>query len=232
MRIHWIVLFLVATAALMQVPLMAQAGSGSISGLVQDPAGAAVPNAKVTITNLATNIATHVTSSGEGRYIAPQLPPGSYQISVEYTGFKKYLASGIVLQVDDKLAVNVSLTLGSSTETVTVTAEAPALRTEDAQAGEVVNNSFIMNLPQIDRNPFQLLRISGDVQGAENGISPNTQSQVRINGGRTQSVDYFVDGAVVTTGRGHSLSNQTPSMDAVQEFKVVTSGISAEYGRI
>jgi hypothetical protein len=165
----------------------------------------------------------------DGNYLAAQLPPGNYQVAVEASGFKKYLSRGIVVQVDDRLVVNIPLEIGSSSETVTVTGETSGLRTEDAETGEVVNNDFIMNLPQIDRNPLELLRISGDVQGAEGASSV---TQIRINGGRTSSIDFFINGNVVTTGRGHDITNQTPSMDAVQEFKVVTNGISAEYGRI
>jgi hypothetical protein len=229
MKRHGIVLLALAVVALMPLLVWGQAGYGSIGGSVQDPSGAVVPNAKVTITNLATGVATHATSTGDGRYMAVQLPPGNYQIGVEADGFKKYVASGIVVQVDDKLSINASLVLGATTETVTVSTEAPQLRTEDAENGEVVNNSFIMNLPQIDRDPFALMRISGNVQGAESGQG---DTQIRMNGGRTSSIDFYVDGNVVTTGRGHALSNQTPSMDAVQEFKVVTDGISAEYGRM
>ena len=229
MKKHWIVLLALAIVALMPLLVWGQAGAGSIGGSIQDQTGAVVPNAKVTITNLATGGATHVASMGDGRYMAVQLPPSNYQIVVEANGFKKYVAPSIVDQVDDKLSINVTLNLGSSTETVTVTAEAPQLRTEDAETGEVVTNSFIMNLPQIDRDPFQLIRLSGNVQGADGNPA---DTQIRMNGGRTSSIDFFVDGDVVTSGRGHSLSNQTPSMDAVQEFKVVTNGISAEYGRI
>ncbi|MDQ2775068.1 MAG: TonB-dependent receptor [Acidobacteriota bacterium] len=218
--------------AVLCVPAFAQQGYGSIGGTVQDPSGASVPNASITVTNMATGIASRLASLSDGNYLAPQLTPGNYQLAVEASGFKKYVSDGIVVHVADRLVLNIPLQLGSSAETVTVTGETSPLRTEDAQTGEVVNNNFIMNLPQIDRNPFALLRIAGNVQGAENGINPNSKSEVRINGGRTQSVDYFVDGAVVTTGRSHELSNQTPSIDAVQEFKVVTSGISAEYGRI
>lgn len=228
MRTAWGVIIALAIMTLIPLSALAQAGYGSIAGAIQDPAGAVVPNAKVAVTNTATNVATHSTSLGDGRYLAAQLPPGIYQVSVEAAGFKKYVASGIVVQVEDKLTVDVNLVLGSTTETMTITTEAPPLRTEDAQTGEVVNNDFIMNLPEIDRNPFDLLRISGEVQGAEGGVSSNT----RINGGRTSSMDFFIDGSVVTSGRGHSLTNQTPSMDSVQEFKVVTNGISAEYGHL
>ncbi len=212
----------------MCIAAWAQAGYGSIGGNIQDPSGAAIPKASITVTNVATGVASRLVSLGDGNYLAAQLPPGTYQIAVEASGFKKYVSQGIVVQVDDRLVVNIPLQVGSPTETVTVTGETSALRTQDAQTGEVVNNDFIMNLPEIDRNPLDLLRISGNVQGSEDGVSKDT----RINGGRTSSIDFFVDGNVITTGRGHDVSNQMPSMDAVQEFKVVTNGISAEYGRI
>jgi hypothetical protein len=228
MKKHWIALIAIAIVASMPLPVLGQAGYGSIAGTIQDPAGAVVPNAKITVTNMATGIGAHTTSLGDGRYLAAQLPPGTYQISVEVAGFKKYVSSGTVVQVDDKLAIDIKLEIGAPTETVTVTGEAPMLRTEDAQSGEVVNNDFIMNLPEIDRNPFDLIRISGNVQGSEGGVSASTH----INGGRTSSIDFYIDGDVATSGRGHTLTDQTPSMDAVQEFKVVTNGISAEYGRV
>jgi hypothetical protein len=228
MRTAWAAIIAMALMALIPVSVVAQAGYGSIAGTIQDPTAAVIPNASVTVTNVATNAVTRVTSSSDGRYVALQLPPGTYQIGVDAAGFKKYVASGIVVQVDDKLTVNVSVSLGASSETVTVTEEAPMLRTEDAQTGEIVNNSFIQNLPLIDRNPLDLLRISGNVQGGDSGANNNA----RINGGRTSGMDFYIDGAVVTSGRGHSITNEGPSMDAVQEFKVVTGGISAEYGHL
>jgi hypothetical protein len=86
-------------------------------------------------------------------------------------------------------------------------------------------------MPQLNRNPFALLSLSGDVAGSTT-VNSSQQNSIQVNGGRTSAVDYYVDGAVVNTGQGNALANQTPSMDAVAEFKVVTSGISAEYGRI
>jgi hypothetical protein len=226
----WGAILALVAMLLVPGPVLAQAGYGAISGTVQDPTGAVVPSVSITVTNVATNVTTRAVSTSEGRYMALQLPPGSYSISAEAGGFKKYLSSGIVVQVDDKLIINISLQLGSSTETVTVTGEAPALRTEDAQTGEVVNNTFIQSLPLIDRSPLDLLRISGNVQSSRtDGVTDNN---TRINGGRSSGVDFFIDGAATTSGRGHSMTNETPSMDAVQEFKVVTGGISAEYGHL
>jgi len=227
MKKYWSILLFLTVFALLPLSLWAQGGYGSISGTVQDPTGAVVPNVTVSVTNVATNVSTRVMSSSDGRYVALQLPPGTYQIAADASGFKKWVAAGVVVQVDDKLTINVRLDLGASTETVTVTGDAPVLRTEDAQTGEVVNNTFIQGLPQIDRNPLNLLRISGNIQG--DGSASNA---TRANGGRTSGMEYFVDGGAITTGRGHNVSNETPSMDAVQEFKVVTGGISAEYGHL
>src|SRR5262249_35588837 len=117
-------------------------------------------------------------------------------------------------------------------DTVTVTTDdTPLLRTADAQQGEVISSTQIMNLPQGgNRDPLQLLQLAGNVQGgggrAENG------SDLRINGGRTQGIEYFVDGIAASTGRSHDVPfNLPPTMDAVAEFKVISNGISAEYGR-
>jgi hypothetical protein len=208
-------------------------GFGSIAGVVSDPSGAPISAAQVVVANTATGVRTQTVSNETGGYTAAPLPPGNYQLSVEFPGFKKYVSSGIVVHVSDRLRLDVNLQIGEAKESVVVTGEASPLRTEDAQLGEVINNNFIRTMPQLNRNPFDLLRLSGNVQGAEaTGAQANQTSAVRINGGRTSSVEYFVDGAVATTGRAHVLTNQTPSMDAVQEFKVVTNGISAEYGRI
>jgi hypothetical protein len=128
---------------------------------------------------------------------------------------------------------------------VAVTAEAPQLRTEDAQTGEVIDATMIKNLPQLNRNPLELLQLSGNVQGtglAANGTSPisnnpavgnsNSPGNLALAGGRTGSIDYAVDGQNINSGRGHEvLANGIPTMESVAEFKVITGGMSAEYGR-
>ncbi|MEJ7710178.1 MAG: Plug domain-containing protein [Pyrinomonadaceae bacterium] len=104
------------------------------------------------------------------------------------------------------------------------------MRTQDAQTGEVIDNQQIQSLPQLNRDPLELLRLAGNVQGG--GGRATDGSDTRINGGRTQGIEYFVDGVAQSTGRGHGVSQTTPTMEGVQEFKVITNGISAEYGRI
>ena len=210
--------------------LYGQVGDGSISGRVLDSSGAAVVSAKIAVTNLNTNAVTSVLSGKDGDYTALDLPPGEYQVAAEALGFKRFEQRGITLQIADKLTVNVPLEVGSASETVSISADALQVRTEDAQTGEVITNKFIENLPQLNRDPLQLLRVSGNVQG--DGSRATGGSDTRINGGRTSSIEYFIDGAPASSGRGHGVSNVTPNQDDVAEFKVVTNGISAEYGRI
>lgn len=205
--------------------------SGSIGGVITDQSGALAPNAQITVTNPETGVPTKTTSLNDGKYLFNNLAPGPYEMKVEEAGFKTYTSKGIQLHVSDKLTVNVTLEIGESREIVAVVAEAPLLRTEDAQAGQVINNNFISNMPQLNRNPWALLALSGDVAGSTTTNSSG-QNSIQVNGGRTSSVDYYVDGAVVNSGQSNALTGQTPSLDAVAEFKVVTSGISAEFGRI
>jgi hypothetical protein len=205
--------------------------SGSIGGVITDQSGALVPNAQITVINPQTGVPEKTTSLKDGRYLFNNLAPGPYEMKVEAAGFKTYTSKGIQVHVSDKLTINISLEIGESRETVSVVAEAPLLRTEDAQTGEVINNNFISNMPQFNRNPFALLNLSGDVAGSTI-TNASGQNSIQVNGGRTSAVDYYVDGAVVNSGQSNALTGQAPSMDAVAEFKVVTSGISAEYGRI
>ena len=111
-----------------------------------------------------------------------------------------------------------------------MTGEAPLIRTTDAQTGEVINNTVISNIPQLQRDPLRLLVLSGNVQGGGTRAEPG--SDTRINGGRTVGVEYKVDGVTAGTGLGHKVVDTTPSMETVAEFKVITNGISAEYGRL
>ncbi len=207
-----------------------QGGMGSIEGRVLDPAGAVIPNVNITATNTATAVAYTAVSNEVGNYALLRLPPGTYNIAVEHTGFKKLDRAGILVQVGDRLTVDLALQVGATGDTVTVTAEAPLVRTTDSQTGEVINNKMIEDLPQLNRDPLALIRLSGNVQG--DGDRAVAGSTLRINGGRTQGIDYFVDGVTVGTGMAHDVSSNTPTTEAVAEFRVITNGVSAEYGRL
>ncbi len=206
-------------------------GYGSVSGSVLDATGAVIPNAKITATEVETNTTTTVQSAADGRYQLLQLRPGVYVISVEANGFKRLTRANIRVEVAGRITLNLPMEVGGTQETVSVTAEAPLLRTEDAQTGEVINETMIRNLPQLERNPLELLRLSGLVSGS--GVAGNGDNDdLRVSGGRTGSLDYSVDGQNISSGRGHNvLGNAVPTMEAVSEFKVITNGLSAEYGR-
>lgn len=210
-------------------------GFGVIAGKVADPSGALIVGAKVTATNVDTGAKTQVTSNSAGVYQIFQLIPGRYALEAEASGFKTLKREGITVQVSDRLTIDLALALGQNVEVVSITAEAPALRTQDSQIGEVVTSTFLLNLPQLQRDPLQLLTISGNVQGSGEraaGGKGALGSDTRINGGRTSGIEYLVDGMSTATGVSHGVTSVTPRLDAVAEFKVITNGISAEYGRM
>jgi len=224
------------------VPLLALSatvygqGFGAIAGKITDPTGAVIAGAKVTATHADTNVRTAVASDATGEYRVLQITPGRYSLEADAPGFKTLRREGIVVQVQDRLTIDLMLSLGENRDVVEITADAPLLRTQDAQTGEVVTSTFLQNLPQLQRDPLQLLVIAGNVQGdgtrAGGGRTGDQGSDTRINGGRTSGVEYLVDGITAGTGVGHSVVSITPKLDAVAEFKVITNGISAEYGRM
>jgi len=213
----------------------AQAGFGSISGRVTDPTGAVVVDAKIFIINVATNARFESKTDSEGYYQVFQLIPGAYRLEVEAASFKRLQRAGIVVRVADKLTIDLPLEVGQVGETVNISSDTPLLRTQDAQVGEVVTSQNVQNLPQVTfggfRDPLQFLVLAGNVQGS--GSRAQGGSDTRINGGRTQGVEYLIDGISATSGVGREISQSfAPNMDAVSEFKVITNGISSEYGRL
>jgi hypothetical protein len=229
--------------------LFAQEGTGGITGLVTDPQGAVVPGAQVVATNVDTQVRTVTATNSAGVYDLLNLMPGKYSVEVSSTNFKKTLRTNILVQVADHIGLNFKLEIGSFNETMTVTTQAPQLRTEDAQTGEVVTENIIESLPQVAngpggiRDPLRLLSLAGDVQGdgsragwqlgasVSQGIFAGP-ADTRINGGRAAGVEYLVDGVPVTGGFIHQVATATPTTDDIQEFKVITNGISAEFGRL
>jgi hypothetical protein len=206
---------------------LAQNATGTIGGIVSDPTGARIPGATITATNVSTNFKHTAVSTAAGDFQLMQLAPGTYDLAVEATGFKTSQRKAIQVQVADRLTVNFSLEVGQVTDTVMVTGEVPLLRTEDAQVGQIIDSTMLTNLPQLDRNPLQLLRLSGNISG-----DGTMNSDTRINGGRSVGLEYLVDGASIMTGKGHNVkTTQIPDMETVGEFKVISNGMSAEYGR-
>ncbi len=211
--------------ALLGATAQAQTGNASISGQVTDATGAVVPGAEISVRNMATNVTQSTRSSSDGRYNVTGLIPGEYTVTAQFQGFRTVERSGIVVRVGDRVALDISMEVGAASERVTVTAEVPLIRTEDAQAGLVIDNKRIQDLPQYDRDPLAFVFLTPNVTG-------NNQNNLRINGSRSKQIEYFIDGIPVTTGYLHDVPPSVPSREAIAEFKVITNGLSAEYGRL
>ncbi len=216
---------------LIPAALYGQTGLGTIAGKVVDSSGGVMPGAEVAATNIDTGIKTQSITSDVGDYLVSNLIPGKYTLTVSAPGFKTLQREGLTVQVGDRITLDLSLQVGEVSDTVNVTGEAPLLRRQDAETGEVVTNDMIQNLPQLNRDPLQLLVLSGNVQGS-GGRAESKEQDTRINGGRNQSIDYLVDGISAVTGRAHTIGGLVPSMDGVAEFKVITNPVAAEYGRV
>ena len=222
-------------------PATAQTGTGRITGHVTDSQGALVIKAQVVATDNATQVRTVGSTNSAGIFELLNLNPGTYTIEATAPNFKKVVQSNVLVQVSDNIGLDLTLEVGAANEIVVVKAEAPQLRTEDAQSGEVINNTMIMTLPQLSRDPLGLITLAGNVQGSgaragwdmtAGGGFFSGPADTRINGGRTAGVEYLVDGVPSTGGFVHQVANATPTTEDVQEFKVITNGISAEYGRL
>ena len=208
----------------------AQTSNATLNGQVRDTSGAVIPSAVITVRNEGTNVARTTQSNAEGRYFLPDLIPGTYSLSASYSGFKSAEQTGIALRVGDRVSLDIVLEVGAQSERVSVIAEVPLLRTDDAETGLVIDNRRIQDLPQYNRNALAFATLTPNVNGSSDQGSYG--SDFRINGGRTAQVEYVIDGIPVTTGYRHDVPPSVPSMEAISEFKVITNGLSAEYGRL
>src|SRR5215472_13254612 len=217
--------------------LLAQTAA-EITGVVTDPSGAAVPNASVTATNSATNVARPTTTNSAGIYNFPDLTPGTYQVQVAAAGFETVVKTNIELQVQQVARVDFALAVGQATQTLTVTADAALLSTEDATVGTVIEQRRITELPLNGRNFFSLVALSPNVTY---GFTPAQQASSRLGGSRstlTMSLsgaratwsNYTLDG-ITNTDVDFNTYIVLPSVEALQEFKVQSGIYPAEFGR-
>jgi hypothetical protein len=212
--------------------LFAQDARGTIMGRVTDPQGAVVPAAPVVITNASTNAVHRSATNETGYYEVPLLDGGQYTVSVEFTGFKRTVRGPVELSVGSRLEINLELTVGAATETMSVTAEAPLLDTTSASGGRVIDRMQIMELPFSDMNPFTLTGLAAGMQWTgqpeyRRPFDNGGTSSFNTSGGVGQN-EYSIDGAVVT-GTGRRVGFVPPS-DAVVEFKMGTTDFDASVG--
>ena len=197
---------------------------GSIRGTVTDQSGALVPDARITVTNVATGLSKTVTSK-DGEFTILQLPVGDYSVRIEKTGFKTFTASGIHLEINQAYAVNAKMDVGAISETVTVEANQAQVETTTPQRGDVVDANQIMNLPLIGRTWVNLQQLESGVVAAS-----DARGEFATNGSQTTQNSFLING---TDTNDLPLNTRTvvPSEDAIAEFRMVTNTINPEYGR-
>ena len=216
-----------------------QATEASLTGIVTDPSHAAISNAKVTVRNKSTNLTQTATTDTSGSYSFLTLPIGTYAVTVEQTGFDT-ASLDLVLETAQKARQDFELRVGQSQQTVTVEASAQGLSTQDASLGAVINNNIIAQTPLYLRNWDDLLRLVAGVQAnrytdQSGATSAGRTGAFNVHGVHSLQNNFVLDGIDNNTFSENvqELSTQAsrPSVDTIQEFKVVTNPYSAEYGR-
>lgn len=207
--------------------------NGAIRGIVNDPSGAVVPGVTVTATLTGQATPRTVTSDKDGAFDIPELPVGTYDVSAEAQGFKRFLTKDVVVTIGHVNFITISLAVGGKSDTVTVEANVAQVETTSTQLGAVMTDTSIRALPLSQRNTYQLLQLQPGVQsqvGADLFFGSDQPGVVSVNGGRGRSNNYMVNG-----GDGNDIFVNSPAIqpspDAVEEFRVLTNTFDAEYGR-
>ncbi len=223
------VLLITACAAFGQVQ------TGRLAGTVFDPNRGAVPNASVTVTSQATNVATRMTTDGQGAYVVPALNPGVYTVTVTAPGFRTTSRPGVEMQVGKDLHLDVDLAIGETSTVLEVRSEVPLLNSESGNLGHVMTNAQIVDLPLNGRGFNDLARLTPGVvslpgTGNVTRIRPEFFNGTTISGVRGRQVSYYLDGADTSEQHQGGSWIQT-SIDALQEFSVQQNAYSAEHSR-
>jgi hypothetical protein len=222
--------------------------TASISGTVTDPSGGVVAGASVTATNVETGVATTLTTNTQGFYSFQSLPLGNYTISVQQSGFKGYAQTGLVLDVNSALVIDVQLAVGATTEKVEVSADTLHVDTESTQMGEVITGKTMTDVPLVSRSYTDLLGLqpgvaqtASQMTGAYAGpfisagfaaplVSGDLNSgAVSVNGMRESENGFILNGVLVQE-MGFSGAGAIPNLDSIYEFRILTNNPDAEYG--
>ena len=222
--------FVAAVVLALPFAAFAQTERGTITGVVMDSSKAAVPGVSIAVINAGTNAATNVVSSDSGSYSATNLPPGTYRIEATLQGFQTSKVEGVTLNAGTTARVDVTLSLGSVSESVLVVAENAVVSTEDAKVATTVSNRLIDELPLVVggamRSPFDLLTTVPEARGSGSSTS--------LGGGQGGAFGATLDGISVNTNRQADTAETaflTPSLEAITEFQVETNGFKPEFGQ-
>lgn len=220
-------------------PLRGQAvANAQIQGLITDPSGAVVPNARVTATQTNTGFVRRTVTGANGTYVLPNLPVGPYELDVQAGGFEAYVQTGIVLEVSNNVTINVVLRLGQVSQQVQVSANASMVQTNTTSLSQVVDQQRILDLPLNGRIATSLVMLAGsasdngpasptnDLTGSKNYYAAD---DISVAGGQADGTNYLLDGAEQMDAFSW-VNMPYPFPDAIQEFSVETSSLSARYG--
>jgi hypothetical protein len=212
--------------------------TGSITGTVRDPQGAAVPKAEVTITEETTNVSHTVTADDNGVYTALALPAGRYTVSTAPHGFKKTVNSGIDLHIGDKLVIDLKVEVGNVSEVVTVTGETAQVETRSSDVSSLVTSKQVTELPLNGRNYAQLVTLVPGISPAQSsgsfatsGTGLDSHVDMSVNGNQSNANLWTVDGVNNMDVGSNATLLVFPSIDSIQEFRVERNSFSAEYGQ-
>ena len=221
-----IIVVLIGVAAL----AFAQSERGNITGIVSDPTGAAIPGAELSVINAATNATTKTVATSSGEYNVANLLPGTYRMEITAEGFKRFLQQNIIVSAGGTLRVDAMLQLGQVNEQIEVSASAATIQTENAKVSTLVENRLVDELPLVVagamRSPFNLVAVAAEARGDGQSLS--------LGGGQVAQWDATLDGYSVGTNRSGDTAEaalNSPSVEALTEFAVDTSGFKAEYGQ-
>lgn len=227
------ILVLAAYLGFASVCALAQIGdTGQIQGTVKDPSGAVIPGATVTATEVDTNRTSTAVTNSSGNYVFPSLPIGHYTIQVQVKGFTTAIQSGIELNVQQVAVIDETIQVGEVSQKVQVTSAAPLLNTQQASQGQVINSRRITAIPLNGRDYLQLALLS---EGTVAPVSGSRHGGFSANGMRTSQNNYMINGVdnndMEIAAQGRQPEAVKPIVDAIQEFKVMTAGYSAEFGK-
>jgi hypothetical protein len=213
--------------------LFGQSFTGSVNGSVTDDSGAVIGGANIVVTDRDRGTEFRSVTDESGRYVVTALPPGNYSLAVEAPGFKRFTSGAFTIGVQEQRSITAQLQVGDVTTTVEVAGSAALINTTISNLGQVIDNKYILQLPNLARNSMSLAYLTPGVVGS-GGRRGDSNTNFSANGSRNSTSDVLVDGATVTTVEQNSGITDlkfSPSVDAVQEFKMQTNFFSAEYGQ-